>query len=101
MARWSSADGRPGGPDTRRVTGSRVLRGTFNLPAGAVEVGVRDGVVTLSGQVPWRSGAEEIVEGVLAMAGVVDVVDRLSWAHDDTASPAATPWARAGASPGG
>lgn len=71
-----------------------VLHGTFNLPADAVEVEVREGVVTLSGRVPWRSSAREIVDRVLALDGVVDVVDRLRWAHDDAASPAATPWAR-------
>ncbi len=71
-----------------------VLHTTFNLPADAVEVEVREGVVTLSGRVPWRSSAREVIDRVRAMDGVVEVVDRVSWAHDDTVSPPATPWAR-------
>jgi CBS domain-containing protein len=70
-----------------------VLRQTFNLPAGAIEVDVDDGVVTLTGCVPWHSTARETLDRVRALDGVVDVVDRLSWAHDDTANHAATPWA--------
>ncbi|HZD71837.1 MAG TPA: CBS domain-containing protein [Actinomycetes bacterium] len=71
---------------------AKILHGTFNLPSGAVQVEVREGVVTLSGRVPWRSTAREIVARVHALDGVVDVVDRLWWAHDDTANAAATPW---------
>jgi len=44
----------------------------------------RDGVVTLTGLVPWRSSAREIVARVSALDGVVDIVDRLSWSHDDS-----------------
>jgi len=61
-----------------------VLRATFNLPGDAVQVEVRDGVVTLTGLVPWRSSAREIVDRVSGMDGVVDIVDRLSWSHDDS-----------------
>ena len=61
-----------------------VLRVTFNLPGDAVQVEVRDGVVTLTGLVPWRSSAREIVDRVSGMDGVVDIVDRLSWSHDDS-----------------
>jgi CBS domain-containing protein len=70
---------------------ARILHATFNLPAGAVEVEVREGTVTLSGRVPWRSSAREIVERVRSLDGVVDVVDRLEWAHDGDGAPAA-PW---------
>jgi CBS-domain-containing membrane protein len=73
---------------------ARVLHATFNLPAGAVAVEVREGAVTLSGRVPWRSTAHEIVQRADALDGVVEVVDCLTWAHDDSVSPAATPWAR-------
>jgi CBS domain-containing protein len=69
-----------------------VLHRTFNLPAEAVQVEVHEGVVTLSGRVPWRSTAGEIVERVGALDGVVSVVDRLSWVDDDTVGAAATPW---------
>jgi osmotically-inducible protein OsmY len=77
----------------RRKMITAVLRGTFNLPAGAIEVDVDDGVVTLAGRVPWRSTVREIVDRVCALGGVVDVVDRLSWAHANSADHAATPWA--------
>jgi CBS-domain-containing membrane protein len=69
-----------------------VLRATFNLPADAVRVEVRDGVVTLTGLVPWRSSARALVGRLGGMDGVVDVVDRLSWTHDDTVRVATTPW---------
>jgi CBS-domain-containing membrane protein len=69
-----------------------VLHRTFNLPAEAVQVEVHEGVVTLSGRVPWRSTAGEMVERVGALDGVVSVVDRLSWVDDDTVGAAATPW---------
>jgi CBS-domain-containing membrane protein len=69
-----------------------VLHATFNLPDHAVQVQARDGVVTLTGEVPWRSSAREIVDRVRALDGVVDVVDRLSWTHDDTVTATATPW---------
>ncbi|HZD01496.1 MAG TPA: CBS domain-containing protein [Actinomycetes bacterium] len=74
--------------DIRHEITAAVLRATFNLPADAVEVEVREGVVALSGRVPWRSSAREIVDRVSALDGVVDVVDRLSWAHDDTVNAA-------------
>jgi CBS domain-containing protein len=80
--------------DIRHEITAKVLHATFNLPADAVQVEVREGVVTLSGRVPWRSSVREIVDRVRALDGVVDAIDRLAWAHDDTVSPAATPWAR-------
>jgi len=82
---------RPDG-DIRHDIIAAVLRTTFNLPADAVQVEVREGVVVLSGQVPWRSSKLEIVARVSALDGVVDVVDRLSWAHDDTVGATTTPW---------
>jgi CBS domain-containing protein len=69
-----------------------VLQATFNLPDHAVQVEVRDGVVTLAGEVSWRSSAREVADRVRVLDGVVDVVDRLSWTHDDTISATATPW---------
>jgi len=72
---------RPDGDIHHEITAG-VLRATFNLPADAVQVEIRDGVVTLSGLVPWRSSARELVDRVSGMDGVVDIVDRLSWSHD-------------------
>ena len=72
--------------DIRDEIAGTVLHATFNLPAGAVRVEVHEGVAALSGRVPWRSTAREVVDRVRALDGVVDVVDRLSWSHDDTAT---------------
>ena len=82
---------RPDGDIHHEITAG-VLRATFNLPGDAVQVEVRDGVVTLTGLVPWRTSAREIVDRVSGMDGVVDVVDRLSWSHDDTVRVATMPW---------
>jgi CBS domain-containing protein len=78
--------------DIRHEITTGVLRGTMNLPAGAVEVEVREGVVTLSGRLPWRSSAREVVDRVRALDGVVDVADRLSWLHDDIANATSASW---------
>jgi len=78
--------------DIRHEITAGVLHATLNLPTGAVQVDVRDGVVTLSGRVPWRSTAREIIDRVRTLDGAVGVVDRLSWAHDDTIRAATTPW---------
>jgi CBS-domain-containing membrane protein len=74
---------RPDGDIHHEITAG-VLRATFNLTGDAVQVEVRDGVVTLSGLVPWRNSARELVDRVSGVDGVVDVVDRLSWSHDDS-----------------
>jgi CBS-domain-containing membrane protein len=81
---------RPDG-DIRHEVTAGMLHETFNLPVGAVQVEVRDGVATLSGRVPWRSTAREIVDRVRALDGVVAVVDRVSWAHDDALRASAAP----------
>lgn len=83
---------RPDG-DIRQEITTGVLRATFNLLGDAVQAEVRDGVVTLTGLVPWRSSEREIVDRVGTIDGVVDVVDHLSWSHDDTVREATLPWA--------
>jgi osmotically-inducible protein OsmY len=72
---------------------AKVLHATFNVPADAVTVEVHDGVARLSGRLPWRSTADEIVERVHGMDGVVGVDDHLTWAHDDIRGAAAA-WRR-------
>jgi CBS-domain-containing membrane protein len=69
---------------------AKVLPVTFNVPADAVQVEVRDGVARLSGRVPWRSTAEEIAERVRGVDGVVAVDNHLTWSHDDLTGAAAT-----------
>jgi CBS domain-containing protein len=68
---------------------AKVLHATFNVPADAVRVEVREGVARLSGRVPWHSTAVEIVERVRGVDGVVAVDDHVTWAHDDIAGAAA------------
>jgi CBS-domain-containing membrane protein len=72
---------------------AKVLHATYNVPADAVRVEVRDGVARLSGRVPWHSTAREIAERPRGVDGVVAVDDHLTWAHDDIAG-AAAPWRR-------
>jgi CBS-domain-containing membrane protein len=67
---------------------AKVLHATFNVPADAVTVEVHEGVVRLSGRLPWHSTAAEIVERVRGLDGVVAVDDHLTWAHDDIAGAA-------------
>jgi CBS domain-containing protein len=70
------------------VINAKVLHATFNVPADAVRVEVRDGVARLSGRLPWHSSAEEIAERVRGLDGVVGVEAHLTWAHDDLAGMA-------------
>ena len=64
---------------------AKVLHATFNVPADAVRVEVRDGVARLSGRLPCHSTAEEIAERVRGLDGVVEVDAHLTWAYDDIA----------------
>ena len=69
---------------------AKVLHATFNVPADAVRVEVREGVARLSGRVPWHSTAVEIAERVRGLDGVVGVDAHLTWAHDDIPGIVAT-----------
>jgi CBS domain-containing protein len=61
-----------------------VLRGIYAAPRD-VEVGVRAGDVTLSGQVESRGKAELLVELVKRVPGVVTVESELTWRSDSKA----------------
>jgi CBS domain-containing protein len=56
-----------------------------------VEIKVRDGIVTLTGQLGHRSMIAPAVQLTREVEGVVDVVNRLTFAFDDTV-PAPGPW---------
>ena len=60
-----------------------VIRRILFIDPGAVEVTVRDGVVTLAGEVESRSEAELLEELVRRIAGVVKVVGDLTFEVDD------------------
>ena len=72
-------------PDQEIARSIRIaLDVSLNVPEGEVDMQVDEGVVTLSGKVEWRSLAREIVTRTRAVDGVVGVVDRLKYRHDDT-----------------
>lgn len=66
------------------VTNEVLLRSLWIEP-GTVSVEVERGVVTLAGTVDRRSTVPLVVHMVGSVAGVVDVVNHLSYHHDDTA----------------
>jgi CBS domain-containing protein len=62
----------------------------LGLVPGDVHVEVRDGVVSLRGEVDRRSQAVALVRHVQAVEGVVEVDDQLTWRIDDQIKTA--PW---------
>jgi CBS domain-containing protein len=62
----------------------QVLRRTVCIDPDTVAVEVRDGVVTLSGELERSSLTRVVVSLVRGLDGVVDVVDRLTYELDDT-----------------
>ncbi|GAA1860646.1 CBS domain-containing protein [Asanoa iriomotensis] len=73
-----------GDADIRAEIVDGVLLRTLWIDPVVVEVDVADGVVTLTGRVQSRSLARLLVDLSGTVAGVVEVVDRLAWDHDDT-----------------
>jgi CBS domain-containing protein len=61
-----------------------VLRRTLWIDPLTVQVDVVDGVVSLVGRLESRSVAGLVVDLVKEVAGVVDVMDRLTWEQDDS-----------------
>jgi CBS domain-containing protein len=62
-----------------------VFRRAMWMDPGEVNVEVRDGVVTLSGELDRKSTVSVAVGMTRGVDGVVDVIDRLTFRHDDTA----------------
>jgi CBS-domain-containing membrane protein len=58
-----------------------VLGATLNLDPGMVTVEVRDGVVSLRGQLPWQRLGRELVELISALDGVVAIDDHLTYTY--------------------
>lgn len=73
---------RPDADIAHEVEHEVILRSMATDPA-QVGVQVVDGVVTLTGQLERKSSVEITVSLTHAVAGVVDVVDKLTYAHDD------------------
>lgn len=70
---------------TRAEVVDDVLSGTPG--AENVRVDVRDGVVTLSGEVPDRGEGERLVRATERVEGVIAVVDHLAYAADEACAP--------------
>ncbi|MFI7643641.1 CBS domain-containing protein [Nonomuraea sp. NPDC049400] len=62
-----------------------VLDRSLWVDTSGVTVSVNNGVVTLSGQMDRRTEAGIAVRMTGRVNGVVDVVDKLTWKHDDSA----------------
>ncbi|WP_213456968.1 CBS domain-containing protein, partial [Rhizomonospora bruguierae] len=77
--------------DIRADVVTEVLRKVLFVEDGTVVVRVRDGVVTLDGQVDRLSTARIAARLAYAVPGVVHVTDRLAFEFDDTRVAAAGP----------
>jgi CBS domain-containing protein len=60
----------------------------FCIDTSAVDISVRDGIVTLTGQVERRGLIAPLLDAVRTTAGVVGVHDSLTYRFDDTFAPA-------------
>lgn len=69
--------------DIRREVAEDVLAGMFGIGPDTIEVGVRDGVVSLRGRVATSGQADLIRATVRRTDGVVDVADEIGFDHDD------------------
>jgi CBS domain-containing protein len=70
--------------DIRRDVVRDVLHRVLAIEEGMVRVEVRDGVVTLIGQLDRRTAAELATRLAAQVSGVVAVVDKLEYDYDDT-----------------
>ena len=70
--------------DVARAVRQEVLLRAMWMDPDTVVVDVRDGVVTLTGQLERRSLVPIVITLVHALDGVVDVVDQLTYELDDT-----------------
>ena len=75
----------------RRRLVEHVLPREFNLDPAGFEVTVRDGIVTLWGEVPRRLLIHPLIESVKHTAGVIAVHDDLTYAVDDSVLPPRQP----------
>ena len=71
----------------RRRLVEHVLPREFNLDPAGFEVTVRDGIVTLRGEVPRRLLIHSLIASVRHTAGVIAVHDHLTYAVDDSVLP--------------
>lgn len=67
-----------------------VMRRVLQLDRTDVQIEVAEGIATLNGNVDRKSTAQIAVHLTRAVPGVIEVVDRLSFAYDDTVVSATT-----------
>lgn len=80
-------------PDIAREIREDVVRRTLWIDPDTIRIVVREGVVTLQGQIERRSLLPILERLVSSIEGVVAVDDRLSYAADDTlVGEMPTPW---------
>ncbi|MFI1169551.1 CBS domain-containing protein [Streptomyces sp. NPDC020801] len=77
--------------DIRREVRDEVVVRELGLPPEAVDVGVRDGVVTLRGTVELRTDVAQALQSAWRIEGVIGVVNLLSHRTDDCAPPTGLP----------
>jgi CBS domain-containing protein len=78
-------------PAVRWEVDHDIVRGDFGIADGAVQVEVRDGVVSLRGEVERRGQVAALVRRVQAVDGVAQVDARLTWRIDDQMPIASRP----------
>lgn len=71
--------------DILRQIQEQVMAHEMLLEPNSLCIDVSQGIVTLSGRIDRRLVAEQLVERVGELPGVVQVVDDLNWDRDDTA----------------
>lgn len=77
----------PDDADTANVINRQILDRQFGIDPSTVNVTVRDGVVTLTGEIERRSLHRALVEAVRSAAGVVTVHPKLTYRVDDVPPP--------------
>lgn len=78
--------------DIARQIQDEVVVRALSADPESVRVTVRDGVVTLSGELPKLSKVYSAVRLTQSLDGVVDVVDELSWKEDDVTVKVSVMW---------
>ena len=77
----------PDDADIANVINRQILDRQFGIDPSTVNVTVRDGVVTLTGEIERRSLHRALVEAVHSAAGVVTVHPKLTYRVDDMPPP--------------
>jgi CBS-domain-containing membrane protein len=74
--------------DIRREILHDIIEHTLGISPGRLKVTAVGGTVTLSGRLECRSHALRLAEAVLHVAGVITVIDHLTYETDDTVAKA-------------